>query len=92
MAANVRAGLHEMEVVEDSTRALAFNVTYCAWHEVAKEFGDPYLCYPSTCYGDEVSIPMVLDRVGYRFSRRGTLATAAPVCDFRFEPFGGSES
>jgi hypothetical protein len=86
MAANVRAGLHEIEIVEDSPTALAFNVTYCVWHEVAKAFGDAYLCYPSTCYGDEVTIPRVLGRVGYRFKRNGTMAQGAPVCDFRYDP------
>ncbi len=92
MAANVRAGLHEMEIVEDTASALAFNIKYCAWHEVAKGFGDPYLCYPSTCYGDEVTISRVLGPVGYRFKRAGTLATGAPVCDFRYELFAGGDT
>ena len=88
MAANMRAGLHVIETVEDSPTALAFNVTYCAWHEVAKGFGDPYLCYPSTCYGDEVTIPRVLGQVGYEFRRVGTLAQGAPYCDFRYQLVG----
>jgi hypothetical protein len=85
MAANVRAGLHDMEIVEDSTTALAYNIKYCVWHEVAKWFGNPYLCYPSTCYGDEVTIPRALDKTGCRFKRAGTLAQGALVCDFRYE-------
>jgi len=85
MAANVRAGLHDMEIVEDSPSALAYNIKYCVWHEIAKSFGNPYLCYPSTCYGDEVTIPRVLDKTGCRFRRAGTLAQGAPVCDFRYE-------
>jgi L-2-amino-thiazoline-4-carboxylic acid hydrolase len=85
MAANVRAGLHYIEMVEDSPTALAYNVEYCVWHEIAKSFGNPYLCYPSTCYGDEVTIPRVLDKTGYRFRRAGTLAQGAQVCDFRYE-------
>ena len=85
MIANARAGLHEVELVEDSPIVLAYNVKYCVWHEAAKLFGDPYLCYPSTCYGDEVTIPRVLARTGYRFKRAGTLAQGAPVCDFRYE-------
>jgi len=83
--ANVRAGLHRMEIVEDTPKVLAFNITYCAWHEVAKDLGDPYLCYPSTCYGDEAYVPRALAGSGCTFSRSGTLATGAPVCDFRFE-------
>lgn len=87
MAANERAGLHEVEIVEDSPAALVFNVKYCVWHEVARAFGDPYLCYPSTCYGDEVTIPRVLGEAGrqYKFKRDGTLAQGASVCDFRYE-------
>jgi L-2-amino-thiazoline-4-carboxylic acid hydrolase len=85
MVANARAGLHDVEMVEDSPTALAFNVKYCVWHEAAKLFGDPYLCYPSTCYGDEVTIPRVLSQIGGRFKRAGTLAQGAPVCDFRYE-------
>ncbi len=85
MVANARAGLHDVEIVEDSPTALAYNVKYCVWHEVAKLFGDPYLCYPSTCYGDEVTIPRVLSQAGCRFKRAGTLAQGAPVCDFRYE-------
>jgi hypothetical protein len=87
MVANARAGLHEVELVEDSPTALAYNVKYCVWHEAAKLFGDPYLCYPSTCYGDEVTIPRVLRQTGSvcRFKRAGTLAQGAPVCDFRYE-------
>jgi hypothetical protein len=87
MNANVRSGLHELDWVEDSPRALAFNIKYCVWHEVAKAFGNSYLCYPSTCYGDEVTIPKVLGEAGmeYRWKRTGTLAQGAPVCDFRYE-------
>jgi len=85
MAANVRAGLHDMEIVEDSPTVIAYNIKYCVWHEAAKLFGDPYLCYPSTCYGDEVTIPRVLSQMGCRFKRAGTLAQGAPVCDFRYE-------
>ena len=39
--ANIRAGLHEMVIGEDTESVLAFNIESCAWHEVAKEFGDP---------------------------------------------------
>jgi len=87
MMENERAGLHVVEMVEDSPTALAFNVKYCVWHEVARALGDPYLCYPSTCYGDEVTIPKVLGMAGpqYRFRRKSTLAQGAAQCDFRYE-------
>ncbi len=91
-AANVRAGLHELEIIEDTPRVLAFNITYCAWHEVSKAFGDPYLCYPSTCYGDDAYIGKSLAGSGCRWKRTGTLATGAPVCDFVFEYDRGGDS
>jgi len=90
--ANVRTGIHEVEMVEDTVDVLAWNVRYCAWHEVANEFGDPYLCYPSACYSDEVFFPWVGTQVGFQFKRAGTLATGAPVCDFRFERIVGRHS
>jgi hypothetical protein len=84
-AANERTGLHEVEIVEDTDDVFACNYKYCVWREVANEFGDPYLCYPSSCYGDEVWLPRFAREGGWEFKRTGTLATGAPVCDFRFE-------
>ncbi len=89
-AANIKAGLHEMTIIEDSPNVLAFNITYCAWHEVAKAFGDTYLCYPSTCYGDDAYVPRSLAKSGCKWKRGGTLVTGSPVCDFRFEYDEGS--
>jgi hypothetical protein len=90
-AANERAGLYEVEIVEDTDDVFVCNYKYCVWHELAKEFGDPYLCYPANCYLDEVWIPRFATEGGWKFKRTGTLATGAPVCDFRLErlPGGG---
>lgn len=84
-AANERAGTHNAEIGEDSDKVFEFNVKYCALQAIAAEFGNPYLCYPSNCYGDEVFFPKVCAEAGLKFRRTGTLATGAPVCDFRFE-------
>ena len=84
-AVDERAGLYEVEIVEDTDDVFVCNYKYCAWREVAKEFGDPYLCYPSSCYSDEVWAPRFTREGGWEFKRTGTLATGAPVCDFRFE-------
>jgi hypothetical protein len=84
-AANESTGLYEVEIVEDTDDVFVCNTKYCAWREVASEFGDPYLCYPASCYLDEVWIPRFATEGGWEFKRTGTLATGAPVCDFRFE-------
>ena len=84
-AANEPAGLYEVEIVEDTDDVFVFNYKYCVWNELAREFGDSYLCYPANCYIDEVWIPRFATECGWRFKRTGTLATGAPVCDSRFE-------
>ena len=83
--AHVNARLQDLDIVEDSPRALAVNVKYCTWCEVAKKLGNPSVCYFVHCYWDEVYFPKALAELGGQFKRTGTLATGAPVCDFRFE-------
>ena len=82
--ASAREGVLEIRMLEDTEAALAFDVTYCAWYEIAKAFGDAALCFPS-CYSDDVFYPKAGAQLGFRFARTGTLASGAPVCDFRFE-------
>lgn len=77
-------GLEEAEVAEDKEDVFQLNVTYCAWAEVAKVMGNPYYCYYSTCFGDEVFFPHLCKRAGFEFERKGTLAQGASACDFRF--------
>jgi hypothetical protein len=84
-AANGRAGLYEVEIAEDSDDVFVCNYKYCVWREIANEFGDPYLCYIANCYTDEAWQPRFAGEGGWEFKRTGTLATGAPVCDFRFE-------
>jgi predicted hydrocarbon binding protein len=75
----------ELDIVEDSPRALVVNVKYCPHCEVAKKLGDPSLCYSMSCYWEEVYMSKALPELGALFKRTGTLSTGAPVCDFRFE-------
>jgi hypothetical protein len=84
MEAMAQKGLEEAKVVEDGDDVFQLNVTYCAWAEVARALGNPYYCYFSTCYGDEVYLPDLCRKAGFEFERKGTLAQGAPVCDFRF--------
>jgi hypothetical protein len=84
-AANVDAGIQEVDILEDTSDVFLFNIKYCAWREVANEFGDPYLCYPLNCYLDEAWMPKYANEAGWKFERTGTLATGAQVCDFKFK-------
>ena len=90
-AANERAGLHVVEIADDTDDVFVCNYKYCVWREVAKEFGDPYLCYPESCYCDEAWLPRFATEGGWEFKRTGTLATGAPFCDFRFERLRGGD-
>ena len=78
------AGLHDFEVAEDSERAVALNVSYCAFCEIPRLCGIVEACDPS-CYSDEVFFPGYLEPLGIRFIRTKTLARGGDCCDFRFE-------
>ena len=82
--AEKEAGLHDYQVVEDSDRAIALNVTYCAFYEIPRLCGIVEACDPS-CYSDEVFFPGYLEPLGLRFVRTKTLARGGDCCDFRFE-------
>lgn len=84
MEADMKDGLHIIEVVEDTPDALQFNVTKCAWYETKKELGVPEATFQD-CYADEVSLPGMLDKVDVKFTRTQTIANGAMFCDFRFE-------
>ena len=83
MEADQQDGLHIIEVVEDTEDGLQFNVMKCAWFETKKELGIPEATFQD-CYGDEVSLPGLLEKVGVKFSRTQTIASGAKFCDFRF--------
>ncbi|MHA1109620.1 MAG: L-2-amino-thiazoline-4-carboxylic acid hydrolase [Promethearchaeota archaeon] len=84
MNADMKEGLHEFEIIEDSPNVLQFNVTRCAWFETKKELGVPEATFQD-CYGDEASLPGLLEKVDVKFSRSNTIANGAKFCDFRFE-------
>ena len=84
LGAMARSGLQAGLVVEDSPDVLQINITYCAWAEIAKAMGNPLYCYYSTCYGDEVFFPRLVEAAGFKFERYGTLGTGEPSCDHHF--------
>ena len=84
MAAEKNAGLHDYEVIEDSDKAIAINITYCAFCEIPRLCGIVEACDPG-CYSDEVFFPGYLEPLGMRFVRTKTLASGGDCCDFRWE-------
>ncbi len=62
------AGLHEYRIVEDNDKALAVDVTYCAFCEIPKRLGVIEAC-EAGCYSDEVLFPDFLEPFGLRFVR-----------------------
>jgi hypothetical protein len=83
--ANEALGIDRAEFVEETEDTMQFNVVYCAVYEIAKALGNPYLCYISGCYGDNVFFPRFCAEAGFEYKRQGTLALGAPFCDTRFE-------
>lgn len=79
-----RVGLEDYEVGIDTKDCFQMNITFCAYHEVAKTLGNSMNCYYSTCYGDEVYFPKLCEKVGFNFKREGTLATGKSCCDMTF--------
>lgn len=90
-AAEKKAGLHDFEVVEDSEKSIAVNVTYCAFCEIPRLCGIVDACEPG-CYSDEVFFPGFLAVLGIRFVRTKTLARGGGCCDYRFEKIQESPS
>ena len=82
--ANIRAGTHVVEIVEQGQNTFIFRVRFCFLQAMANEAGDSYLCYPSSCSADEMFFPGVCKQAGIAFGRDGTLATGEPSCDFVF--------
>ena len=83
--ADQRVGIHEIDIIEDTPKAFAYNVKYCIWNEVARKVGVSQLCYAGRCYGDEVFFSTVLPKAGVTFKRTATLTLGQSVCDPRFE-------
>ena len=79
-----RSGCHDIEIVEDTDDALQLDITYCAWHEIARQLGVEEACLPN-CYSDDVLFPGYLEPLGIVFKRTNTLARGGSRCDFRFE-------
>ena len=75
------SGIESYVVETDEKDVFKLNVTYCAYYEVAKKLSDPYLCYITSCHGDEVFFERFCGEAGFTYAREGTLATGKRVCD-----------
>ena len=81
-----RGGALELEVVEQSDRRLAFNVTRCRYAEMYRALGIPELGAVLSCNRDASLIDGFNPDV--RFTRTQTIMQGAPCCDFRYEQPG----
>ncbi len=75
--------------ITDEPDAIAMDVTWCVWLELARRVGVPEACLPN-CTADELVFPEYFAALGIRYSRTGTLAGGASCCDFRFERVDGA--
>ncbi|WDV46808.1 L-2-amino-thiazoline-4-carboxylic acid hydrolase [Clostridiaceae bacterium M8S5] len=83
LEANVKVGIHEFEVIEDTDDVLRFDVTSCAFHSIPDYIGLGETCIVS-CYSDDVFYPRYCEQLGLEFIRTGTIARGDKVCDFCF--------
>jgi len=86
--AGIEEGLHQTKIIEDTANVLSFHIHFCVIHEVAKAYGNAAWSFP-WCSIDNVVYPKMGDRLNFTFTRRGTLPTGSPACDFRFERSNG---
>ena len=77
-----KEGFHKIEIESDTEDNFAFNVSYCAADEVARECGNPAFCFP-WCYLDEATFPGMGAQLGFKFERPEKLAEGASKCNFR---------
>lgn len=92
MDANKSDGIYEIEELEDTEDVWTFQAPYCIWLEVAKEFGNPYLCYLSSCLNDITFFTRFADQAGFKFKRKGYRSRGAPTCDYKFERLARAKS
>ena len=81
LEADKKEGLHDFELIENTSDVLRFNIIHCAWCEIKKELGVPEATFQD-CYADEASLPSLLEKVGMQFSRTQTIVEGSPYCDF----------
>ncbi len=85
--AGVQEKLQVAEIIEDTKDVLAFNFNFCTAHEVAKEYGSAAWSFP-WCEIDDVVYPKLGVKLGFKYTRMGSLPTGASKCDFRYERLG----
>jgi hypothetical protein len=74
-------GILEEEILENSEKAYAFNVTRCQYAEKYEVMGVIELGYCLSCCRDRPFIEGFNPNI--RFQRTQTIVEGAPICDFR---------
>jgi L-2-amino-thiazoline-4-carboxylic acid hydrolase len=81
-----REDVLRMDVIEQTERKFAFNVTRCRYAEMYKELGVQEYGALLSCGRDAALIVGFNPQI--RFTRAQTIMSGAPFCDFRYDLVG----
>jgi len=73
----------QLEIIEQSSKRFAFNVTRCRYADMYKELGVLEFGKILSCNRDAALIEGMNPKI--RFTRTQTIMEGAPFCDFRYE-------
>lgn len=84
VAANDRDGIQAGSISEPAPDQFFQDMDYCAYVEIAQMLGALDLCEWNTCIYDDFFFPEYMSQAGCQYTRTGTLAGGAAVCDFHW--------
>ena len=73
----------QVQILEQTSKRVSFNVTRCRYAEMYRELGIPDLGFLLSCNRDGALIEGFNPKI--RFTRTQTIMEGAPFCDFRYE-------
>jgi hypothetical protein len=82
--ADEKTGFRLGRIAENTNDAIQTDVTYCAFHEIAKQLGMEEACLPH-CYAHDVGFKASFEGSEIAFNMTSTLLEGASCCDLRYE-------
>lgn len=83
MKANQQERLFDFKIVQKDHTLFHFNCSWCAWHEIHHQLGNPKAC-ESICYADLAFFPNYCKRINVDFYRSKALGWGDSYCEFKF--------